>query len=263
MLISDDYKKIILDFIDKNKEHRGYQKNLAEAAKCHPSFLSQVLNGDAQLTVDQAANLAEFWVFNENQTEYFVSLVSLVRCSSSPYKHFLEKRLRKLKIRLESISNIRKGLALNKEVQIEYFSNWLYPAVHMLVTIPEYRTVKKIAKRLKVSEQEAIKALYFLHKIELVYEKDNQWMVTGDNIHLPKESPMLWNYQNIWKQLSMIQSYRNRENLHYNLLFTSSKKSFAKIKTRLLALLKEADDVVADDKEEEELYCLLLDCFIV
>jgi len=46
------------DFIHQNvtihSKDRGYRTQLAEAAKVHPSYITRVLNGELQLTLDQA-----------------------------------------------------------------------------------------------------------------------------------------------------------------------------------------------------------------
>lgn len=262
MLISDDYKEIIAFYVHKNKSVKGYQKKLAQAAKVIPSFISQVLNGDRHLTADQAANLTKFWSLDTIQTEYFLTLVYLARCGSKSYQEFLEQKLREIKTKLQSEVKQREAYIVDKSTQIQYFTNWLFQAVHMLMTIPKYSSPQKIANRLKINESSVLKSLEILSEIGLVEKKNDRWIIIKEQLHLPKESMLHWNFQNAWRQYSMTKLSLDSADLNYTFVMSTSKKNYEKLKNLLIQLIAEADQI-AKGGDEEEVYCLNLDFFII
>ena len=68
----EDYRQFIRHQLEANKQQRGYQSVLAKAAGCQPSFFSQAVRGQVQLTPDHAVGLADFWQLDSHQTDYFL-----------------------------------------------------------------------------------------------------------------------------------------------------------------------------------------------
>src|SRR5436309_16129314 len=87
------YKAYLIDRIEQNKDLRGYQSQLARAAGCQRSFLSQVLNGKFDLSREHAAELSRFWGLDPLETEYFIGLVDLARAGSGHLRKLTETKL--------------------------------------------------------------------------------------------------------------------------------------------------------------------------
>ena len=77
-----DYKRYMRQQIAAHGDVYGYKSRLAAAAGCQKSYLSQVLNGAHDLTLEHAAGLAAFWQLPRLDGEYFMELVNWARASS-------------------------------------------------------------------------------------------------------------------------------------------------------------------------------------
>src|ERR1700722_8117600 len=99
-----DYKDVLHTQIAANRDRRGYRSELAQAAGCQLSFLSQALHSHVHLTPDHAAGLATFWGFDHDERDYFLELVNLARAGSQVLKKILLKRLEEIKDRHENLA---------------------------------------------------------------------------------------------------------------------------------------------------------------
>src|SRR5437016_3714585 len=132
-----EYKSFVRWKIDGNRGIRGYQSQLARAAGCSRSFLSQVLGRDIDLTRDHAAGLGEFWSLDPLQFEYFLTLVDLSRVRSEHLRNHLERKLARIR---GDHSNLSKRLGKEAidgaRAELIYYSSWTYGAIHMLLCVP-------------------------------------------------------------------------------------------------------------------------------
>ncbi len=101
----DDYKKYLRHQVAHNRDIRGYQTNLAEAAGCQRAFISQVLTSHINLTPDHAAALCSFWRFSDDESDFFMDLVALGRAGTEKLRGNLNRRLSKIKKQRENISH--------------------------------------------------------------------------------------------------------------------------------------------------------------
>ena len=108
----------------------GYKTALAAAAGFHPSFLSHVMKGKAQLAAEHAVGIARFWNLTDDETEYFVELANYARATQSVMKEYLRGRLEKIRKRGER--RLLKGTAkaLDSEAAKSlYYATWYHSAV--------------------------------------------------------------------------------------------------------------------------------------
>lgn len=259
-----DYKDFLRAQIKANKERRGYRSELAEAAGCQLSFLSQVLHSHVHLTPDHAAGLASFWRFDLNEQDYFLELVGFARAGSKSLKAILLKRLEMIRTRHENLAKrYQKKDPINPEHQALYYSSWHLAAVHVLLTIPTFNTVDVIAKRLGLSPVVIQEALEQLAKIGLAKKQGMRWQPTQSDIHLPNESALTSMNHSNWRSRAVLDSYRRESgSVHYTAVHSLSKSDVEKIKEMVLVFLDQTRAVVRPSKEEE-LACLVLDWFIV
>jgi transcriptional regulator with XRE-family HTH domain len=66
-----NYREFIKDKARENRGQSGYKTRMAKAAGCQLSYLSQVLRGSANLTLEHAVGLSKLWELNEEETEIF------------------------------------------------------------------------------------------------------------------------------------------------------------------------------------------------
>src|SRR5262245_14806797 len=106
-----DYKDYLKAWIhNQPRGGRGARSKLASALKCHTAYVSQVLNQEAHLSLEQAEEFNALAPHPPEQSEYFLLLVQLARAGTP----LLKARLRK---QIESMQ--QKRLLLRNRVVIE------------------------------------------------------------------------------------------------------------------------------------------------
>ena len=255
----DDYLVFLSDVLQQNKGNRGFHARLAEAAGMHPSYLSRILHGSIHLTPDQAAGLCDFWGFNRDEAHYFLGLVNLARAGSPALKKILKAEIQSLKEKQEDLGERLPAEKMDLQKENLYYSAWYNCAVHVLLTIPGFRTETAISEKLLLPKDQARKILESLERLGFVRREKNQWLPTKDNVHLSNHSWMAAVHHLNWRTKITDQiQFRRNEDLHYTGVHSLSRSDFKKIKERLLQCLVEIDKTIRPSTEEE-LCCLLVD----
>jgi uncharacterized protein (TIGR02147 family) len=256
-----DYKLLMKHLIQVNKEGRGYQRRMAEAASCQSSLLSQVLGGPLHLTPDQASGLCEFWHFNDDESDYFMNLVYQARAATPRYRKILESKLEEIRRRHREPGNIRKTKEISAEYQAQYFSTWHFQALHMAAAIPGLDTVDKIASKTGLPIRLVRDVVNKLVDMNLLQETAGKLKVLQNNLHLPRTSPLLSQSHLIWRQVGAMKIQQpGHEDFHYTAVYAISRADFKKIQDLLAEFLHKMEKVVGPSKEED-LYLLAIDSF--
>ena len=90
---TNDYKIVLNRYIQKaSLETKGIKTNLANVIGCRTSYLSQILNGNAHLSLEQAERLARHLRLSSLEREYFFLMILYARAGTENLKEcFLEK----------------------------------------------------------------------------------------------------------------------------------------------------------------------------
>lgn len=260
----ETYKDILIAQIASNPGGRGYRTKLAEAAGCQLSFLSQVIHSHVHLTPDHAAGLCEYWGFDNEERDYFLELVNLARAGSPILKTILLKRLAEIRAKHEDLaSRYKKRESIREKDQALYYSSWHLSAIHILLTISEFRTVEEIAKRLSLPPSMVQQSLQQLTRIGLAVRKSGVWLPTENDLHLPKDSPFTSMNHSNWRHRATLDSCRREKGgVHYTTVHSVSRSDFEKIKEMALRFLDQTRAVVRTSPEEE-VTCMTLDWFVI
>src|SRR5687768_11246698 len=89
-----DYKKYLNDFI-KNQASggHGYRSKIAEALRCHITYISQVLNKDAHFSLEQADELNSFLGHTKDESHYFLLLVQVARAGTHSLRSKFQEQI--------------------------------------------------------------------------------------------------------------------------------------------------------------------------
>ena len=90
----EDYKKFVQSWIKASPSGgHGKYREIAKALSAHTTTISQVFNGEKDLTIEQAHLMAEFLGFNALETRYFLLLVQLERAGTHRLKLYYKKEI--------------------------------------------------------------------------------------------------------------------------------------------------------------------------
>ena len=86
----DDYKAYLKHFSARRpKGGRGFRAEIARCASCQTAYVSQVLNSNANFSLEQAQALNKLLLHNKEEGQYFLLLVQFHRAGSRDLRsHF-------------------------------------------------------------------------------------------------------------------------------------------------------------------------------
>jgi uncharacterized protein (TIGR02147 family) len=257
-----DYKIFLKAYIAATQPSRGMVSALADAAGCQRSYFSQVLNSHVQLTPDQAIALAEFMGLNTAKEKYFCLLVDHSRAGTAKLRSRLENEMAAIRREEEMLAaRFQTKKVEPGERELFYYSSWLHSAVHVLTTVPDFRTEAAISERLGISIQQLHGALVELEKFNFVKRTGKGWTCGEGDIHVPKTSLLNSVNHSNWRQRAVLDSQNpTATSLHYTSVASMSRDDFENIKSTLLDLIDKSRKIIALSREED-VACMALDFF--
>jgi uncharacterized protein (TIGR02147 family) len=266
VFLYSDYKKLLNEHAKAPEVKRGYLKELAEASGCQRSYFSSVLHTHNHLTPDQAFALTTYWNLSNTETEYFLVLVDLARAGGRPLRERLLGRLQQLRTEQEDLSKRleRPSIEATNEGEFTYYSSWIFSAVHILTSIPQFQTAKAIAAKLNIPEDQANMVLSFLKKMNLVEEvSSSQWKHSSASRHVGRGSPLVSLHHNNWRQRAVLAAQLNSDQgVHFTSITAMTTSAFEQIKMRFLENIEHCNRI-AGPSECERLVCFEMDLFQV
>lgn len=260
-----DYKKFILQWMERApNQGRGLRKLLAEAIQCQTPFITHVLAGDYQFSLEQAEASARWMGLSDNETEFFVLLVVRQRAGTKSLENLINKQISQ---RREAETVLKKRLKISEKMsaidQMTYYSNWHFAAIHMACLIPQLQTIEALQRYFNLSLPQIVSTLEFLTEHGLIEEHRSRFRVLKPVLHLERESPLMAQHHTQWR-LKAVDAFQRRRSgdLFYSGVISLSKDDYEWVRERLSALLEEVIDRVKDSKDES-LACLNLDWFEV
>ncbi len=261
-----NYKQYLVDQLtERGKTERGPRARLAEFAGCHLAYLSQVLNGKAHLSPEQAEKCSRFFSHTKVECAFFLNLVLLARAGTEHLRQFYLRQIREISDARKLIKNrldLKKNLP--SEAQAIYYSSWDYLAIHIAVSIPKFQTKQALADCLGLSLERAGEVLEFLVQFGLVKNAHGRYLLGDSGFHLGMGSPFLAKHHANWR----IQSLRaldthKPEDIHYSSVISCNHSDIPKIREILLNAIENIREIVKQSKDEDSLISYCVDLFPV
>lgn len=260
-----DYKEIMQELL-MAADQRGQMSMAARSLGCQRSYLSRVLAENMHLTPDHAYKLCQFWRFNEDERNYFLTLVDYQRAGDNEYRQYLKNKIQQMIAKNEMIAERtnRKNLSVDS-MQVEYFSNWLFSAIHFLTSIPQYQSFETLCQRLMCPPEVMKTYLEKLTEQGLIEKKEDKgktkWIYRSGEFHVAKDSPLVLLHHQNWRNRAILDAQGfNQSHLHYTNIQTVSLKDFEVIKELMLRFISDASFIAGPSKPEEAI-CINCDIF--
>lgn len=233
--------------------HRTGQKAAAaQAIACHPTYLSQVLNDKADLSLEQAERLSSHLNHSKDETDFFLLLVLKARAGTSSLRaHFQDQIDAQLTKRLMIKNRIDKKTRISSQDEAKFYSSWYYGVTHVLVSIPALRTREALLNHLKISAEQLSEILEFLTEIGLIEKHGEKYQHGPKMVHLGSDSANIVRHHLNWRLRCMrVIEERNASEVHYSAAVSLSQKDAEKMKRILVDSLKKNLDLIVESKEE-------------
>lgn len=260
------YQTFLGDWIKAQpKGGHGIRKKMAEAIQRQSVFISQVLHGDALLSLSQAQTLAGWMGLGRQETHFFMLLLEKERADTPALRGYFEEQMeaireqnRHLRHRIEGQSG-----AIPEKDRLRYYSAWYYGAIRILTAVPGFHSREAISRRLQLPLDIVTSTLEFLAELGLVEQKGDQFHITSQDIFLGNDSHLISRHHSNWRLRAMQSLDRERtDEIHYSHAVVISVEDAARIKQQLMTAI-EANRKLVANSGSEELFCVCLDFFRV
>lgn len=258
-----NYKPYLRAVLGGSGQRSGKRSQFARAVGCHTAYISKVLNGNFDLSQEQAFAANTHLGHNGEEGDFFLLLVQKSRAGTSELKKYYRGKLEEI---IEKRQYIKRRIEVNQEitseVQNRYYSAWYYSAIHMVVSIPSFQTLQSISSYLRLPEELVREVLEFLMQNGLIFYENKRYQVGPVQIHLGKDSTNLQKHLTNWKTRSLqnIDGVHSKNDIQYAVTYSLSKKDALVLKERILKLIDENLKTIAPSPEEV-LYCNIIDFF--
>jgi uncharacterized protein (TIGR02147 family) len=258
-----DYRLYVKAWLrEAKKEGRSNLTRLAATASVHPTFLSHVLIGRKDLSLEQASALSETFAHTKLEREFLFALVQRARAGTPNLRRYWDEKREELLREKNRLSlRFEEHREISDEERATFYSSWIYLAAWACTAIDNGQSSSQIAERPGLSRIKAEEVLNFLGRIGVCQERAGRFHIGDHHLHVPNESPFVVKHHMNWR-MKAIQKMDTRESdeLFFSAPMTISRRDFGVIRERLNGFIKEAVDI-GKDSRAEHLVCLDIDFF--
>lgn len=259
----DDYRGLIRTRIGEMPRNGfGQLGRLAEKLSVNASFVSQMLAGKKDLSEDQGYLTSEFFELSEPETAYFLLLIQRERAANHRLKKFYSKQIEERKRAAAKVKGrVRIDRELGFEEQAVYYSDYLYTAVHTLISIPELRNVDALAQHLMTSRIRVMDVVQWLIAHGLCAGTPDNLENGPRSTYVDKDSPLAIRHHGNWRARGLECMRRPSEtDLFFTAPFSVSQNDFDQIRKDVKLLIEKIAKRV-DASEPEVMLAINLDLF--
>lgn len=260
------YRSYLRAYLKKlPKKGHGEARKIAIHLRVSSTFISNVLAGSKDLTLEQAEVLSEYLGHSEMEADYFLNLIQLERAGTHRLKKYFDAKLKETKDKsLQLSKRVQAKNTLTDEEKSTFYSHPLYSAIHLYTaTHAKGRSIEEISRRFDIPRSRASKMVQFLDQAQLIQEveKNGRYVIGTQSTHLEVHSPHLHKHHTNWR-LKAIQSSENLsdQELIYTVNVALSESDFSKLRESMVQFIKGFLDTV-HPSPSEELACFNLDFF--
>lgn len=260
---STDYREFVSKTVQTlPKSGRGEYLKIAKHLGIHTSTLSQVLSGQKRLTLDQGCLLADYFGFNELETQYLLLLIELDRAGTERLRRTLTGQMNQIRAESKKLSAVIPGKrALNEHEKAVFYSNWYYTGIWALTSIPGFQRADTITKHFGLPRLIVNQVIDFLVSTGLCVESHGNLAPGTTYVHLEADSPFIGRHHSSWRQKAMERHPALSETeIAYSSPMSISKEDAIKIRQLIVSWIEHANQV-RDPSPCEALYCLNIDWF--
>ncbi len=258
------YRSFLKDYLKRlPKQGFGESKRIAEYLEVSSTYVSHVLNGTKDFSLEQAVLVSSYLGLNGIEADYFYYLVQKARAGNETLRRFCDDKLEDLKKKsLKLVNRVEAKKKLNELERSIFYSSPLYSAIHIYTaTNKSGKSADEIARRFEISRSKATEIAQFLLQAGLVSEEKSRYLVSSVGTHLENGSPYLLKHHTNWR-LRAIQAAENlnEQELMYTVNVALSQKDFAELREEMVGFVQNFLTKVYPSPSEE-IACFNMDWY--
>lgn len=258
-----EYRAFVVAALEHERaERKGAQARLAAHMGCQSAYLSMVLKGRADLSLEQAAAAAEFFHLGDEARHYFLLLVQRERAGSESLRRYFDSLIAELKQARTVLARRLAGTStLAPENQPKFYSSWFYTAIHIALTVPALQHRAALQKYLGLPPDVLSAALEFLVAAGLAVRDGERYVVGPTRLHLEQASAFASavHAQVRLRTLSAL-ALPKADDFHYSSTISAAPRDLPRLKEIMMRAIEEMRAVIRASPEEG-VYCYAMDLF--
>lgn len=261
------YRKIIKNLVEQKKSvipEFNFQR-LAELTRIQKTYLSKVINGNAELNRDQCYAISVAFSLDDDETEYFLLVNDHNRTSIKERQLNLEKKMKDWQVRqLDSQRVLKKTRNLVSGDSTRYYLFPEHMLVHVALGIKKYAQDTSLLYQAldMMSSQRISEILLALEAMGIIQLKGKQATVLIEDLHLHKSNLIYKPWFEIIRHRSLerINHLPPDDSFAFSAVFTCSHESAQKMKSRTLSFIQELKEL-SENGLSETMFQVNLDLF--
>ena len=259
----NEYKNFLRDWV---KEHprggRGQLRKMAAEVNVSTTLLSQVLNGDKHLSLETAAEVADYIGLSGPELEYFILMIEHERAGAFKLRNILEKKLqREQSLGLQLKYKRRTQKELTDAEKMTFYSSWIYSGIRLLSAIPQFSTSEAISTKLHLPLSQVNQIVDFLVSTGLCTRQGSKISYGTQFTHVEKDSPFVIKHHQNWRLKGFQKmELRREEDFFHTHSMALSKEAAEKIQQLLPRFIEQVISL-AGPSSSEVVRCLSIDYF--
>jgi len=230
----------------------GVRSRLAKHLGCQSAYVSQILNGNTNPSLEQSHAISEFLGHSRKEKKYFLILVQKARAATRSLREFFGEDIRELQRQNQTV---RQRLKTDKSVRdrdaATYYGNWHYAAIHSLCSIPEFQNLKNLSNRLRLSSSNVLRYLNFLIDRGYVRQQAGRYIASRKRVHLDGNSSFINQHHANWRHKATESLYHSQpDTVHFSGIYVLSVEDYGRIQRLLLESISKIDAIVEPSNEE-------------
>lgn len=249
----ESYKHYLMNKLGPEGTRSGLRKKLAESIPVHTTFVTQVLKGKNDFSLEQAESINSFFDHTDDEAEYFILLILKDRSTNPRLKKRFEKKIRSMRDERLNIQNrLKVDDSISQKDREKFYSSAIYGAIHVLAATPGFQSIDTISEAMRLSKSRTREIINFMLKLGILNETGGKISSGKNHIHLGAESELVLKHHINWRQYTINSlQFLDKEDVHYSACMSLSKKDAFLIKESMLDNLKKNVDIVSKSPEEE------------
>lgn len=248
-----DYVVFLKAYIENQpKKGRGLIQKLALHLGVNPTFVSQVMSGLKNFSVEQGFEVMEFLGLAGLEKDYFVLLIQIKKAGSKKSEKYFLEQATQLKNRALKLSHrIEQDKTLNETQKSIFYSSWLYLAIWIFTSFEEGKTLEEIISEFSIPRSRAVEILNFLAETGLCNQNGIFYKVGASSTHLDSKSPFIIRHHMNWRNRAL-QRHENisESELVYSAPMSISEKDFEFLREELAHWIKKMVERVKKSPSE-------------
>jgi len=260
MITKSDYREILKEeFENKRKRNENYSlRAFARDLNISAARLSSVLNGRFGLSRNAAKKITDKLNFNNEEKDYFCTLVESKHARSK-----FSRETARIKLEKYNAGSEKKNLTLDS---FKIISDWYHFAILELTYLKQFKyDITWIAKQLNISVIECELAIKRLKRLDLLIEKNNTLAAFEEEtfapVGIPSKSKKEFLSQLLEKSINALH-FQFFEDRDYSAnIISFDKNRINEVKQKIREYKDELTRYINCGDSKNDVYCLSIQFF--